>query len=330
MKKKVVAFYDIEESYRTEFIAYLEKERRLPFTIMSFADAEALKTFCMTEAPECIVVSESAYEEGWKEYGEVVVLKEGGYISDISLHYVDKYQSADNIVKEMLAYFTERADVDMPLCLGQKKSRFIGIYSPVKRCLQTSTALAMGQILAKKKKVLYISFEHYSVFAKQMEQEISMNLVDLVFYMKHAREKLIFKLRSMIQTINALDYIPPAVSFLDLYEIPTEEWLTLLAQIGESGGYDYILLDLHECLNGIFDILQFCDYIYTIEKNDGMAYAKIHQYEQMLLQRDYGDILERTRKLHLPCFKHIPVDVEQLLYSELAEYVKTLILEEGL
>ena len=212
----------------------------------------------------------------------------------------------------------------------QKQTKLIGIYSPVKRCLQTSTALAMGQILAKRKKVLYISFEYYSGLGKLMEQEFTRNLVDLVYYMKHAKSRLLYRLKSMIQKINELDFIPPAVSFQDFNEIQTIEWLTLFDEIGRQGGYDYIILDLSESLIGIFDILQHCDYIYTIEKNDGIAYAKIRQYEDLLVKREYSSILEKTKKIHLPYFRHLPLEVEQLLYSELAEYIKTLIREEQL
>lgn len=330
MKKGMVAFCDLEESYRKQFMSYLEQKKELPFDVMAFSNIEELKEFCRKDAPECIVVSEAVYEEDLKTLGEVIVLNESGFISDNDTRYVDKYQSAEYILKEVFVYVTERINRGMPISLRQKQSKLIGIYSPLKRCLQTSTALAMGQILAKDKKVLYISFEHYCALGRLMEQEFSMNLVDLVYYMKHAKERLIYRLRAMIQTINGLDYIPPAVSFLDLNEIPTEDWMELFEEIGRNAGYDYIILDLHESVTGIFDILQYCDYIYTIEKNDGMAYAKVRQYEELLLKKEYGDILDKTKKVHLPYFRHLPLQVEQLLYSELADYVKALIREEGL
>lgn len=328
MKKNMIAFCDSEDNYREEFMNYLKQVRELPFDVAVFSDTEELKEFCSRENPQLLVLSERVYEEELEQCGNVVVLDESpGGTYPCGIH---KYQSADTIVKELTAYYMEKAAVSMAGAAGERHSKLIGIYSPIKRCLQTSTALVLGQLLAKEKRVLYLNFEHYSGFRKLTERDFAVDLIDLIYYMKHAKEKLIYRLQSMIQTINGLDYIPPAVSFQDMNEIPAGEWLELLDEIGRNSRYDYLILDLNESLAGIFEILQSCDYIYTIEKNDGMAYAKISQYEELLMRKEYTDILEKTKKVQLPYFRHLPLQIEQLLYSELAEYMKTLIQTEGL
>lgn len=330
MKKSILAVCDLEESYVKGFTEYLEKTRELPFTVRTFTDVAALRQFCEQTTPELILISEAAYEESIRKFGEVIILNESGFVEDNDVYHVDKYQAADNVLREVMVYYEAKTSIKAPKMLSEKVSKLIGIYSPVKRCLQTSTALTMGQILAREHKVLYISFENYSGFGKLMEREFSMDLVDLVYYMKHAREKLVYRLESMVQSINGLDFIPPAVSFQDLNAISGGEWMTLFEEIGRCSEYEYIILDLSENLAGIFDILERCDYIYTIVKNDGVAYAKMCQYEELLAKKEYETILERTKKLNLPYCRHLPGQAEQLIYSELAEYVKQIIREDGL
>lgn len=330
MKRNILAVCDLEKGYVKGFKEYLEKVRELPFDVEMFTDTTELRSFCEKESPELILISEAAYEEEIKELGQVIILNESGFVQDSDIYHVDKYQPADHILREVMVYYMERPTSAIPKLLAGKQSKLIGIYSPVKRCLQTSTALTMGQVLAREHKVLYISFENYSGFGKLMDKEFSMDLVDLVYYMKHAKERLVYRLGSMVQTVNGLDFIPPAVSFQDLNAIAAEEWLILFEELGKCSEYEYIILDLSENLGGIFDILMNCDYIYTIVKNDGMSYAKICQYEELLVKKEYEDILERTRKINLPYFKHLPGQVEQLLYSELADYVKQMIAKDGL
>ncbi len=329
MKEHIVIFCDTEKEYREEMVRFLKQADGIPFTVLPCSGKEELKLLCESCKPELLVVSEDVYEKEFEDYAAVLVLNETDVTRGDYPHNIAKYQSADAILKEVIACYLEHAALPPSKARGGGAGRLIGIYSPVKRCLQTSMALAMGQILAKENKVLYINFEHYSGFQKLMEQEFPIDLVDLIYYMKHAKEKLIYRLKSMVQTVNGMDYIPPAVSYRDINEIPAAEWIELLREIGNSS-YDYIILDLSESLAGIFELLQMCDYIYTIEKTDSMAYAKISQYEELLRQQEYTGVLEKTTKLQLPYFKHLPIQAEQLLYSELAEYMKTLIRNEGL
>ena len=88
-----------------------------------------------------------------------------------------------------------------------------------------------------------------------------------------------------------------------------------------------MILDLSDYLNDLFDILLVCDKIYTITKEDGMALAKMQQYEQLISCMQKEEILGRTRKVALPKFEEIPSRLEELAFSQLAEYIREEILE---
>ena len=47
-------------------------------------------------------------------------------------------------------------------CIEKKKTEFLGVYSPLGRCLQTSFAWTLAQILSEERAVLYLNMEEYS------------------------------------------------------------------------------------------------------------------------------------------------------------------------
>ena len=201
--------------------------------------------------------------------------------------------------------------------------QIIGIYTPVGRCLQTTFSLTLGQMLARQFKTLYLNFEIYSGFSKMLSREFNSDISDLMYYFNCAREKLVCRLESMVETIGGLDFIPPAQMIQNLNGIRGSQWLDMFHEIEKTSEYEYLILDLTDGIMDLWDVLRGCDHIYTITKGDGLAIAKIEQYEKILEDMNYGDITSKTTKWRLPVFKHLPASFEEMTYGELARYMKT-------
>ena len=75
-------------------------------------------------------------------------------------------------------------------------------------------------------------------------------------------------------------------------------------------------------------LMEKCSFIYTIAPNDGLAMAKVEQYEKILEELHYKDILNRTRKVTPPVFRKLPIRPEELIHSELAEYTRKITEDE--
>ena len=52
-------------------------------------------------------------------------------------------------------------------------------------------------------------------------------------------------------------------------------WLDLFREIEKVSEYEFLILDLSDCLMDLWEILQSCDHIYTIVREDPLAMAKI-------------------------------------------------------
>ena len=70
------------------------------------------------------------------------------------------------------------------------------------------------------------------------------------------------------------------VEIVDFISVTKEEWIQLIREIEKGSDYEYLILDLSDAVQGLFDILRLCDVVYTLSRDDGFAMAKIKQYEE--------------------------------------------------
>lgn len=330
MKKKIMAFYDSESDYTEDMADYLKKQEGFPYELHTYTEQEKLLSFGKEEPIEVLVVAESdyTYEVAGLPVGKTLLLNESGTIAGENIHNINKYQKAENIYREITGEIAAMIPEEEKSLRSCDKAKIIGLYSPIRRCLQTSFALTLGQALSEKKKVLYISFEHYAGWNQLLNKSIKGDLAALLYFLQESEERFAVRLQSVTMQIGRLHYIPPVYAGQNLIYAKGPEWVELVEKIAEYGGYDYVILDLSESIQGIFELLKHCDRIYTITKEDPAAQGKIAQYEELL--RDYRceEILEKTSKKLLPVFTGIPERLEQYTRGELADYIRKLISEE--
>lgn len=351
MRNRTLAICDREENYARRMGEYFLERTGGSSQIQVFTKAEELQRYWQQKRAEVLLIAESFYEElpeGMLAEGEtqIFLLQENGKVAAEGMLVVDKYQKPENIVQSVLEAAGE-IEEDCPFETENKESvgdgngggsrtakdrrkagKWIGVYSPIKRCLQTPFSITLGQLLAREHKVLYLNFECYSGLRQLMNREFSTDMMDVMYYFRYAREKLAARLPAMIQSMNGLDFIPPVYSSLDIRQVTGTQWADFCKEIAHLGEYEYLILDLDDGMEGLFDLLQKCDRIYTITKDDRYAVAKMTQYEQILKFQEQEMIADRTVKCSFPLFSGIPADIERMTHGDLARYVKAIIRED--
>lgn len=332
MGKPIMAICDRQADYTSQLISLFQGNKELPFEIHGFTKNESLQEFSDTHKIALLLISEPDYREDLqdREIDRILVLRDGTAGLPEHVATVNKFQPAGMLYRDIMRVYGEGERI-VPFQKNlKKKIRLIGVYSPLHCCMQTTFTLTAGEILAKKNKTLYLNFECFSGLEMLLGKRFGGNLTDVLYYYDCAREKLPYKLESVVQKMGELYFIPPASSYEDFRDIREEEWLSVITGIAGAGGYETVLLDLTEQVRGVYPLLEACDRIYTLLKDDRMAKAKLAQYELMLEQETYRKIREKTVKCRLPFFKNLPERMEELSRGELAEYVKRLLTEDGL
>lgn len=333
MSQKIMAICDIEEGYAFRMAEYILEKVRLPYTLHLFTAASELEKFIGREEIAVLLIAESALRLLKQEYirqqvEQMFVLQESEHGKQDDLCYISKYQSPERVVQLVIESVTELADWDREELAKETDVKMIGLYSPVKRCLQTSFALSLGQILSREHKVLYLNLETYSGFARLFNREYTTDIMDAMYYFQTAREKFSLRMPSIVQNAGGLDYIPPPQHSLELQEVTGMQWLEFSRYAAAVGQYEYIILDLDESVNGLFTLLKNCCKIYTISREDSFAEAKMEQYEQTLEFNGLDEIAQKTVKCRFPIFRELPTDLERMTQGELAVYVRSIIKED--
>ena len=241
-----------------------------------------------------------------------------------------KYQSAENILREIMYYYSGQDTEGTYITGVGKENRLIGVYSPVGGIGKTVFALTLGQILAESRNLLYLNLEENSGMAEFMGSG-HWNMSDLIYFLRQKNNtQFLYRLNSMVQKLDRMDYIPPCDSYTDFRQIELEEWNYLLRLIRTRSSYDVIILDLGNAMGHEPELLQQCDGIYMPVRQDMISRAKISQWERYISDLDNLQVLEKLQKLELPQLEHMPDSEEDLLAlprQKLGAYIRGLIRE---
>ena len=327
MTKNVMAVYDTDEEYVMRLMNYFNETQPVDMELQGFTDLEYLKDYTRDNALDVLLVQDSELCDDIEEMkiGKIMVLSEGEYeTSDSKGHKtIYKYQSTDNIVREVMCYYADEPEVRIGV-LNKTQSRLIGVYSPIKRSLKTSFALCLGQLLSHTQKVLYIDLEDFHGFNSLFHQNFMADISDLLFYVQQQRKNFPYKLASIVQKLGTLDFIPPAISPEDLKTLDSDIWISFLNEVLDCN-YEYVILDIGDGIRNIERILNACETIYTPVRQDYISQAKLEQYETWLRIMECEDVMEKTEKLEFPFFSDLDGSPESLENSMLGDYVRKLI-----
>lgn len=335
MKKNIFAVCDLEVDYACNFMDYLNQKKNVPFEIQAFTTVRNLIAYGKKTHIELLLISGKAMCREVRELdiGKIVILSEGVHSPELDEYpSVYKYQSSSDVIREVMAcYGEERAVAPAVFPILKKTTEILGIYSPLKRCLRTSFALAMGQILAKERAVLYLNLEEYSGFEELLGKSFDHNLSDLLYYVRQDNQNLIHKMNSMVQTVGNLDFIPPVRTPWDVHSTAWEDWEKLFEKIVKSSSYEVLVLDIGSEVDEIFQLLDKCKRIYMPILPDTISVCKISQFENLLRIWDFAQILPKITKVRPPFHMDNSSGeayVESLMWSELGDYVREILRRE--
>ena len=326
---QILAVCDSEIAYAYQLVDYLTNKKNFPFQVQLFTSEKTLLEYSLHHPIAVALISQKDYQQQKLEHSidHILILRENfeGDISDLNTIY--KYQSMEVLIKELLEWVAKKGTLTRVISDG-KNMKLIGIYSPIGKCFKTSFSIVLGQLLSKKHKVLYINMESYSGLEKLLQKEFKTDMAELIYHLQNSKEKFIYHMGSMTGRIGELDLLPPFYSFLDFISVSKDEWFQLFQEIEKGTDYEYIILDLSDAIQGLYDILRLCDMVYTLGREDVFSIAKIEQYENVLKKSNYEDVWKKTKCYTIPEINNLPYSLSQLIYSELAEYVKDCIRED--
>lgn len=325
-----MAVYDDDPHYAERLSDYVNRKEKGIFRAQAFTTKERLEEFARGNDIDVLLTGVSVGEEieGLKTTQKIFLAEErpAGGVREIPEVY--KYQSGDDIIREVMAVYCELPGVKSSLPgLSENRRRIIGVYSPIGRCGKTSLALAIGQVLAREEKVLFVSLDVYTGFSRLLDEQWKRDLSDLIYYYKQGRFHGM-RLNSIVYYLGDMAWIPPFRYPDDYCQITTEEMAELLEQILRESTYETIVLDLGSCDRQILPLLEHCQVVYMPMKEDAVSQAKLKEFEEYLEHFGNKVLLDRVQKIHVPLvmgtrkMEHFP---QELLWGDMGDFVRGLI-----
>ncbi len=328
--EKIMAVYDVDPGYAQRFADVVNQKEKVPFTVVPFTSPELLREFAGRHRIEILLVSDMVPKEEVSgiEVNSVVTLAEGDVISVTEADYpaVYKYQSADSVIREVMAKYCDRPTEEMFVVLGQR-ARVLGVYSPVGRCFKTSMALLLGQQLAREGKTVYVGFEEFSGLRQIMGEEHKNDLSDVLYYLRQGSFSVV-RLRSLVYTWKDMDYIAPVRYPEDMEQMSGDDAGRLIEKLASECGYEYVVVDVGRPGRNLTPVLECCDVIYMPVRDDAMSMAKLEEFHTYLDAAGCRQVAERIHKVKLPYHgnpKQGGDYLEQILWGELGDYVRKLL-----
>lgn len=241
-------------------------------------------------------------------------------------HFIYKFQSSDHVIRELMSCYETMDMQVMETIASLKPVMTVGIYSPIARCLKTSFAITLGQVLAKSQMVLYLNFEEFSGLEAMFGKIFRSDLSDAVFYFTQGQIKR--QLKSLTESWHNMDYIPPVRYPEDLFGVKTETVTAMVKEIASVSHYDVILLDFGSSIRFAAELMPFCGKLYMPVLEDPISLGKLEAFESWMKMKNQTQQLGRITKLKLPYYRGFgngEMYLEQLLWGELGDYVRTLV-----
>lgn len=299
MRGRQIAVCCEEEGYVRRFTDYANGQKDSLFTVHGFTGVRDLAAYTKEHPAEILLISEELWRDytGALEAGEIFLLTEGDYQQEGEPPGICRYQSCREILRNALNLYAERTQTDSGLAVRTDKMKKLGVYSPIGRSGKTSFAMALGREIGKKKRTLYLNLEEYSGFASLYPYGDGGTLSELMYFLKQGKKAFACKLEGMTQEINGVECILPVRSPVELRHIRKEDWEQLLDMLEKESRCEAVILDLGGTVNGLFELLDACDWIYTPTEQEETAKAKFGQYEDTLKILELDEVMKRTTVL---------------------------------
>lgn len=339
MKGRILAVCDLEVVYASQFMEHMNQRKNLPFEVRAFTSIESLLEFMEKTPIEILLISEKVMKGDLGEtakwnVGQIIILGEGmRQIPFMEYPTVSKYQSSDSVIREVMTVYASKNKVKRETSILKKDAKVIGIYSPVGRCMKTSLALTMGEILSRDRTSLYLNMESYAGFESLFRVKYNRTLSDVIYYLRKENENMVHRMNGIVQTMEHLDYIPPVPFPQDVSSVKAKEWIELIDILRYESRYEIIILDIGEGVENVYALLEQCDLIFVPVKSDPLSLAKMQQFEQILELWNGNNVADRIRKIKVPYYnlqERKGTFLKQMVWSEFGDYVRELIRREAL
>jgi cellulose biosynthesis protein BcsQ len=320
MAKINIVLADFDELYLNKLADYFMEKAGM-FDVCSFTSKESLGKYISDRQNkvDIILFAEELSDEAINahEIPVKIFLSDGTFSGVTGFETVNKYQKTEKLVNTILMIYAEKTGRVEAVTTGDKKTKVIGVYSPVGGCGKTTMALALAMDLAGRgKRVFYLNYEIINSTTELLNTAPGGSLSDVLLAVKTkgANVGLRVMANKYADSATKISFINPPESALEINELTVAEQIRLIRELDALGEFDAVIVDFDSGFSASkADLLDVCDAILMPFTEDGVSLGKI----RLLMNefRMHGELDGLFRKIHLAVNKinsNINTDLQQV------------------
>ena len=320
MKNLEVALCDCCEDYILKFASYLMSNMSVSIHIFTttesfFADEACYDVAIMTEDFKEV----SEFRPKGKVKRKYFLSEEPNLDRE---EYIFKYQSVD-VILDRIEELKKQKIVGASIKKSNKKSKLIGVYSPVSHELQLPFSMALGQAYRTGGKVLFLDLEELSIMPNLIGSSCDRNLLDLLYDINTSTNEV--ELSTYVRSFMGFDYVQPFQNPNELCEIESDTW-NLFFEMLEKTDYDVIVVLFGRTINGFTSIIQRFEHLFVLGK-PGDYFKKGQEAFFDYLERINVDVDRENVILPMSAgnLSDGTYQIQELMQGNLGVFVKKLI-----
>lgn len=309
LKKIQVALYD-KNGYMNHLADYLCRKGHNMLETRLFTNLDMIMECADKGRIDVLLAGEEVAEEIRCLKGrilQIMLLSEENQVCERSEYYlIFKYQSAQNIVKEVLSQIAE----DDNICCAQKHTlkravELVGVYAPYGGCGVTEYALSMAEGLARHYKTLYVNMELFQGLDFLIEEgsvkpeDFQRGMSEVIFYLKQRKEKLALKLETIIVSLGEADYILGVEDYRDLYSLSCEDIRRFLKVLFQYTEYERIVFDIGYLGDSALYLMEQCSQLYMPQALTKTQKSKEDSFFRFLRREEYEMMAQHFQKVDM-------------------------------
>lgn len=297
-----VALLEKDEAYLKRIVSVFTTRYQNDLEIYSFTEYEvALKT--VVDAKIEVLIASDAFEINTEEIPKRCVLAyftDNAEVEDVNgVHAIGRYQKADLIYRQILSLYAENAANVSKMKVGNGDCKFVAFASPAGGVGTSVAAAAFAMHCAQTgKKTLYLCLEDFGTADNFFADAGQFTMSEIIYALKSKKANLALKLESSVKRdASGVYFFSAAPLVLDMLELTSEEILRLMSELGISGGYEYIVLDLDFRMDKkAMEIYGQADKIVMVSDGSALANSKMIRLRQALATLEETKDLDILRK----------------------------------
>lgn len=328
----------MDEQYAYRLMNYMKGKQGVPYEVMAFTDKNTLIEYLKSNEVEVLIAdSEDIIREVQKENVHYILklseeIVTGSFSESTEYHPIFKYQSSENIIREMLSYCAGEIYLAVNNLAKRTKGKVVGVYSPVGRCYKTTFSLAIANVLGKTGTVLYINLEEYTGLSDTLFQGNQSGLSEVMYMYRRNSAGLRIKLRDYICPMGNFDCILPVECPDDVTDILVEEWITFFQYLLDVSEYEYLVVDVGTIVKKPWSFFEIMSVIFMPEAEDFISGRKVEEFYEHMKTMGRGILLENVERILIPYDKELSggrLSIDKMEWSTLGAFARKVLNERG-